>query len=448
MNYQDTKQKVLSWCQELQKQGIISDTDLDNCRKSYNALGQGVDAGAYTEARTSKEYSFGMSAGQGESSMITDLTKRKYFKCTIATPGGDKYISVNPGGSDSNKLSLVKVDADGLDRANIIFAIQLANNGHYTIMNEGTGNYIDVTKDKQLLAGLATPGDGSHFKLTQSGIGKRTFTFEPVKYAGRFICEAEPGTNLLTIASTGNKYWVLDIISEPDTNSSANGTGSGSTLETVSMINNLLANINATRLEYYNILAQIEFLTLLRDKMYNTVKAQGDIMNYYFDKKDTRQLDISEDLLKYIQFSINNELRTHEGSQIDDMIKDLTVKAKDLELSEFNIANKRGTDLLELLRGQITQKKDQIASLNVMIEKINSQQRELNDKQTGLDKQIDKYDSRKDVVDVNYKFTQDKHAGYALEFKIIIATAVILMLLCGYFGYRLTRRFKAVILDS
>lgn len=448
MNYQDTKQKVLSWCQELQKQGIISDIDLDNCRKSYNALDQGVDAGAYTEARTSKEFSFGMSDGQGESGMITDLTKRKYFKCTIATPGGDKYISANPGGSDINKLSLVKGDAEGLDRANIIFAIQLANNGYYTIMNEGTGNYIDVTKDKRLLAGSATPGDGSYFKLAQSGTGKKTYTFEPVKYAGRFICDADGGTDLLTIAGTGNKYWMLDIISEPDASSSDDDTMAGSAPETVLLINNLLANINETRLEYYNVLAQIEFLTLLRDKMYNTVKSQGDIMNYYFDKKDTRQLDISEDLLKYIQFSINNELRSHEGSQIDDMIKVLTIKAKALELAEFNVATKRGTDLLELLKGQINQKKDQLASLNVMIEKINGQQRELNDKQSGLAKQIGKYDARKDVVDVNYKFTRDKQAGYELEFKIIIGVAVILMLLCGYFGYRLVRRFKAVILDS
>jgi hypothetical protein len=58
-------------------------------------------------------------------------------------------------------------------------------------------------------------------------------------------------------------------------------------------------------------------------------------MNYYFDKKDTRQLDISEDLLKYVQFSINNELRSREGSQIEDHINTLIIKAKEIDIKSL-----------------------------------------------------------------------------------------------------------------
>lgn len=441
MNYQDTKQKVLSWCEELKKQGIINETDLDNCRKSYNSLEQGIDLGAYSEARTSKEYSFGMLDGQGESDAISDLTRRKYFKCIIGNINMDNFLSIRPGIPGALYLSSTSIDdtIKNNDYEYLIFIIQLASNGNYTLMNEKTGNYISVNKDKTLSAESNIITDAAYFKLAQSSA--KTFSFESVIYAGKYIIESNP----LLVANNGNKYWVLDIIED---NIDISDTNNVATNEAKLIINNLLASITATRLEYYNILAQIEFLELLRNKMYNMVKAEGDIMSYYFDKKDTRQLDISEDLLKYIQFSINNELRAHEGSQIDDMIKELTFKAKTLESQEFNTANKKGKDLLDLLKRQINEKKTQLANLNIIIEKISAQQRDLNTKEHKIESKLAKYDTKKDIVDVNYNFTQAREAGYNTEYKIVIGASIIMIILVVGFGYKLWNRFKNVILDQ
>ena len=442
MNYQDTKSKVIAWCEALHKQGIINEADLDNCRKSYTTLGQGIDLGVYTDARTSKEFSFAMLDGQGETDTIRDLTKRKQFKCMISNIDMDKYIAIRPNIPGQLQLtddSLTNMTKAG-NEAQIIFLIQLQQNGYYTIQHITSGNYITVdSSSKILLCNTNIITDAGNFKMSQSS--SKTYSFESAKYPGNYIIEANP----LTVSNTGNKYWNLDIITTESSSESNSGTTNE---ESKALINALLIKINNSRLEYYTILAQIEFLTLLRDKMYNLVKSQGDIMNYYYEKKDTRQLDISEDLLKYIQFSINNELRAHEGSQIDDMINELIMKAKDIEAGDYTISNEKSSKLIQLLKSQIAEKREQITGLNSMIEKVSAQQRELNNRQDGLEKKADKYDSKREVVDTNYNFTQAKEAGYEQEFKIIIGVSIILLALIGFFGYKLWSRFKTVILDS
>lgn len=446
MNYQETKQKVLKLCDSLNKEGILSEAELENCRRSFVFEGQNIDLELYKigMAKTSKEYSFGMSENQGTDMLYNDLTKTKLIKCFLASADKKSYLSVRPG--ITNELYLAPSEITQDTQEYIVFIIELQRTGKYagsySLLCAGTGNYVSINKDKTISANSNTLTDDCYFKLVQGGPSQYLYTFESAKYNGRYLIADNP----VSVSNTGSKYWYIELI-----NSHSDVTSDDSALkkdETAALIDDLLAKINAAKLNYYMILAQIEFLSLMKNKMYNMVKSQGDIMNYYFDKKDNREMDISEDLLKYIQFSINNELRSHEGSQIDDLIHELTVEAEKIKGSEYMAANDKSQRLQDLIEKQIENKKTQIASLNTMIESISARQRDLNQQQELIETRQERISTKKQVIDKNYDLAQNNTAEYRIELYYTIATGIILLALIGYFGYKLWQRFSEELLNK
>ena len=416
MNYQQTKQKVLQLCDKLNKEGLLSEAELENCRRSFAAEGQNIDLELYKMAKTSKEYSFGMSETQGSDMLYNDLTKAQYIPCFLASGDKKLYLSLRPGIPSSVYMAPAELTQETQQYSVFIIELQRTGKyaGSYSILCASTNTYLSINQDKTVDATGTELTDNCFFKLAQSGPNKYLYTFESVKYPMRYLIADNP----ITISNTGSKYWYIEQLSSDTDTSDDTGIKKD---ETAALIDDLLAKINAAKLNYYVILAQIEFLSLLKNKMYNLVKSQGDIMNYYFDKKDNRELDISEDLLKYIQFSINNELRTHEGSQIDDLINELTAEAEKIKGSEYIAANEKASRLQELIEKQIASKKEQIASLNMMIESIGARQRDLNSQQELIESKQERLNVKKQVIDKNYDLALHNDSGYKMELYYSIA---------------------------
>jgi hypothetical protein len=445
MNYQETKQKVLKLCDNLNKEGLLTEAELENCRRSFTFEGQNIDLELYKMAKTSKEYSFGMSESQGSDMLYNDLTKAKQIKCFLASADKKSYMSIRPGIPSSVYMAPAELTQETQEY--ITFIIELRRTGKYagsyTILSANTNTYLLIEQDKTISVTGTELTDNCYFKLSQGGPSQYLYTFESAKYPGRYLIADNP----VAISNTGAKYWYIERIS-PDTDIiSAESTGIKND-ETAALIDDLLSKINAAKLNYYMILAQIEFLSLIKNKMYNMVKSQGDIMNYYFDKKDNRELDISEDLLKYIQFSINNELRTHEGSQIDDLINELTAEAEKIKGSEYATANDKAIRLQDLINKQIENKKTQISSLNNMIESISVRQRDLNSQHELIENKQDRLITKKQVIDKNYDLAQNNTFGYRIELYYSIATVITLLALIGFFGYKLWLRVSEKILND
>jgi hypothetical protein len=445
MNYQETKQKVLKLCDSLNKEGILSEAELENCRRSFAFEGQNIDLELYKLAKTSKEYSFGMSENQGTDMLYNDLTKAKQIKCFLASADKKSYLSIRPGIPSSVYLAPNEITQDSQEYAVFIIELQRVGKytGSYTILCASTNTYLSINKDKTISATGTELSDDSYFKLVQGGPSQYLYTFESAKYPGRYLISDNP----VIVSGTGPKYWYIERIS-PNTDIVSSDDSGIKKDETAALIDDLLAKINAAKLNYYMILSQIEFLSLMKNKMYNLVKSQGDIMNYYFDKKDNRELDISEDLLKYIQFSINNELRSHEGSQIDDRINELTAEAEKIKGSEYMAANAKAQRLQDLINKQIEGKKSQIASLNTMISSISARQRDLNQEQELIETKQDRITTKKQVIDKNYDLSMNNTSGYRVELYYTIATGIILLALIGFFGYKLWQKFSSEILNS
>lgn len=442
MNYQQTKQKVLQLCDKLNNEGLLSEAELENCRRSFTAEGQNIDLELYKMAKTSKEYSFGMSENQGTDMLYNDLTRTMHIKCFLASGDKKSYLSLRPGISTSVYMAPAELSQETQEYNVFIIELQRTGKyaGSYTILSASTNTYLTINQDKTISVTGTELSDDCFFKLAQSGPNKYLYTFESTKYPGRYLIADNP----ITISNTGSKYWHIEKLSSDTDISDDTGIKKD---ETAALIDDLLAKINAAKLNYYVTLAQIEFLSLLKNKMYNMTKSQGDIMNYYFDKKDNRELDISEDLLKYIQFSINNELRTHEGSQIDDLISELTAEAEKIKGSEYMAANEKASRLQELIEKQIASKKEQIASLNMMIESIGARQRDLNNQQELIDSKQERLNVKKQVIDKNYDLALHNDRGYKIELYYSIGVGIVLLALIGFFGYKLWLRVNEKILN-
>lgn len=443
MDYQETKQKVLKLCDNLNKEGLLTEAELENCRRSFTFEGQDIDLELYKFAKTSKEFSFGMNDNQGVDVLYADLTKNKIIKCFLASGDKKMYLSIRPG--IPNELYMAPNEITEDTQSYILFVIELQNIGKYagtyTLMNAGTGNYIEVNQDKTISANSNVINDNCYFKLAQSGPSQFLYTFESAKYPGRYLIADNP----VAISNNGPKYWAIERIS-PDTEIITDGALKKD--EAAGLVNDLLAKINASKLNYYTVLAQIEFLTIVKNKMLNLVKSQGDIMNYYFDKKDNRELNISEDLLKYIQFSINNELRSREGSQIDDLIDELTVEAERIRGEEYDAANEKGLKLKQLIDKQIESKKAQLAALNQMIESISARQMDLNSKQDLIDNKRGILKNKKEIIEENYDLALMNDKDYKIEYYYTIAAGIVLLACVGFFGYKLWQRFSKEILSG
>lgn len=442
MNYHQTKEKVFQLCDKLNKEGLLSEAELENCRRSFAAEGQNIDLELYKIAKTSKEYSFGMSENQGSDTLYNDLTKTRYIKCFMASGNKKSYLSLRPGIPTSVYMAPAELTQETQEYNVFIIELQSTGKyaGSYTVLSANTNTYLMVETNKTISVTGTELTDNCFFKLAQSGPNKYLYTFESAKYPGRYLIADNP----VAISNTGSKYWYIEQLGKDADLSGEPGLKKD---ETAALIDDLLAKINAAKLNYYVILAQIEFLSLLKNKMYNLVKSQGDIINYYFDKKDNRELDISEDLLKYIQFSINNELRTHEGSQIDDLINELTAEAEKIKGSEYMAANEKASRLQELIEKQIAGKKEQIASLNTMIESISAHQRDLNSQQELIESKQERLNTKKQIIDKNYDLALHNDTGYKMELYYSIGVGIVLLALIGFFGYKLWLRINEKILN-
>jgi hypothetical protein len=242
------------------------------------------------------------------------------------------------------------------------------------------------------------------------------------------------------IPAGSGEYWSIQVL--PQGEELGSGTISEADTDAGILINKVLATIHKDQMDYASIMAQIEFLEALKARAYNMVKRDGDIMNYYFDKKDNRQLDISEDLLKYIQYSISNELKSNEGSQIDDKIKALRIKAKELKTGD--LLSQKGPSLLKLLNEQIAAKKQDLNGLNGLIDKVDAQQKDLNSKQAWLEGRQHATDKQGTLVEANYSMLDIRDTDSRREYYFMIGIAILMVCMILFWGYKLVQRVRVV----
>jgi len=461
MDYQETKKKVINWCEELEKEGVISKNDLDKCYKSFVSFGTETTVQKHPNAKTNKQHSFAMTKKQGANSVGEDLTKKKYLQCFLKTrygfskndrtgkditknENGDKeefrYLSIREGIEDNKQVKTQMYLASDTDRDIIFsrFVITLQDNGLYTIMNYGTGNYLKVEVDKRLIIETNNITDGAYFEMKSKG--------ENVVFIPRVFPEFKltPKVNKL-ILTDGNRpehNWIIDEL--PEEEEVEMGSDQVNLIKIKDSVQKIISKMIKVRYEYYNYLAQIEFLKLLETKLRNMVQTNGDIMNSLYNRRDDASTDerkiLTENLLQNISYTMNEELENKELIDIDQEIDNLTLEAMKFKAQKLYTSDIELNKLIRMLNEKNEEIKTEIQSQRQLIGFYNKEQKSLNKKSETINHELDNYKSKSITNDTNYKIINDKKTILNNEYYFYIAIIILSIIMIGFFGHKLYQR--------
>ena len=461
MDYQETKKKVINWCEELEKEGVISKNDLDKCYKSFVSFGTETTVQKHPNAKTNKQHSFAMTKKQGANSVGEDLTKKKYLQCFLKTrygfskndrtgkditknENGDKeefrYLSIREGIEDNKQVKTQMYLASDTDRDIIFsrFVITLQDNGLYTIMNYGTGNYLKVEVDKRLIIETNNITDGAYFEMKSKG--------ENVVFIPRVFPEFKltPKVNklILTDGKRSEHNWIIDEL--PEEEEVEMGSDQVNLIKIKDSVQKIISKMIKVRYEYYNYLAQIEFLKLLETKLRNMVQTNGDIMNSLYNRRDDASTDerkiLTENLLQNISYTMNEELENKELIDIDQEIDNLTLEAMKFKAQKLYTSDIELNKLIRMLNEKNEEIKTEIQSQRQLIGFYNKEQKSLNKKSETINNELDNYKSKSITNDTNYNIVNDKKTILNNEYYFYIAIIILSIIMIGFFGHKLYQR--------
>ena len=472
MDYQETKKKVVNWCEELQKEGVISKDDLDKCYKSFVSFGNNTTVQKHPNAKTNKQHSFAMLGKQGENTLGEDLTKKKYIQCFIKTQygfsktdrSGDKltnknsnlknqnpkeethrFLSIREGIEDNKQVKTQLFLASETDKDIILsrFVITLQDNGLYTLMNYGTGNYLKVEADKRITIDTNNITDGAYFNMKTKG---NNLVFSPRVFP-EFKLTPKVNTLILTDGIRAEHNWIIDELPEEE-EIELNETKIN-TIKIRDKIQKIITNMIKTRFEYYGYLAQIEFLKILETKFRNMVKSNGDIMNALYNRREDASTDerklLTEDLLQNISYSIKEELENGELVEINEEINNLIITAKKFKAQNLTTSDTQTNKLISMLNEKIEENKKELKSQQELIGFYNKEQKSINKKSRIINDNLKEYNTKSNVNDKNYQIITEKQTILTNEFYYYIATILLTLIVLGFFGNKLYSRILVSI---
>ena len=85
-----------------------------------------------------------------------------------------------------------------------------------------------------------------------------------------------------------------------------------------------------------------------------------------------------------------------------------------------------------------------MAELNGLIEKVEAQQRDLNQKQETLEKQEKELKHRDTILDSNYMAFNERDERFRREYYYMIALSLLVVIMIVFWGYKLYARFRIV----
>lgn len=463
MNYQETKKKVVNWCEELEKEGVISKNDLDKCYKSFVSFGSETTVQKHPEAQTNKKHSFAMQGKQGENSLGEDLTKHKYLQCLLKTKYGftktdregntlktdesnyDDYryltIRENIDNEDNSKTQLYLASDNNKDILLSRYVLTLQDNGLYTLMNYGTGNYLKVEADKRITIDTNNITDGAYFEMTNNG---KYVVFSPRVFP-EFKLTPKVNKLVLTDGKRPEHNWIIEKL--PEEEEIAFEDSNFNTVKLRDTVQKIISEMIKVKYEYYGYLSKIEFLKLLQIKLRNMVKTNGDIMNALYNRReDATSSDrkiLTEELLRSISFSIKEELENREIAEINDEIDNLIIESKKFKSQSLDKSDAELNKLILMLTDKIEENKKELESQRQLIGFYNKEQKSLNNKSDKLKTDIDVYNDKSLVNSKNYQIISEKQNILNKEYYMYIIIILVSIGLIGFFGYKLYNSIKS-----
>lgn len=463
-----TNDKVLRWCQALHDEGLLSEQDLDKCTSQFAQLQQ--DPVFYSNTNTID----GQSVNTKVASRELGLTAAQIRQATLDPI---KYMI------DGDHRQTLQIEFDDIhvdpESSALRQRARLEAPSQFNLINRGrkvgvlfqhmdTGRYITL---KQLdstghntiaVASLETPDSNSYFhcrSISTSNVSKRRkhrWILESASNPGQALelLDMPIGRLTLTDMTTHGQQLKLTVIKTVIDSNGGRGSNGETDLEFTAesarvQVDDILADINQHRLNYYRLLAVKDYLVGLRDQMRQFVARDGPLMDYYHqtignqlytnkNPQDTQQQ------LRAISASIQNELENKEIAAINTMIDQIDARAKAYAEGPLATATAKIPRLYTSIDTSVTRRNEQIKQLDAVLDKINRDQKNMTSELQHLDKQSTLDDRRYTVSTTNNIIIKESSQQQKWQYWGAIAMGLLLIICLGIFGRELwyTARYE------
>ncbi len=442
MSYQDTKTKFETWCGNLKKEGLLDDAGYKKCMSGYeNPSIENIDLAKYPESRTSKLHSFGMSDTQASNLLYSDLTKNKEVACFLTDPKQTTFLIADPAtGKVAMKDDTVESIIESRNYEQAVFIIKLTTDGIYKILNKQSGKYLTIDPEtKKALINTNEQNVASSFKLIQTGNNKYIYAFEAVNYPGEYLqCVESPHVS----DSGEHRYWYLNRLAAE--NADAPSESSVDISQSRTYANVLLTKLFTYKMDYYLVIAQLEFVKLLRDGILSRVdntKETG-IIQYYKAEQD--RLGLSNELLGAITNSIQNEVVSREGALLTEKEAELQDELNKHSKTTLEATRKSIENLMDILDNAIAEKRAQNKNLNSYIDSINAKTTAIIQETDGLEKQERVLDHKLRINEQYGDQIIQHENSYKTNIYVLIGAIIVMLAFIFYLGYKLYMRYREI----
>lgn len=453
-----TNDKVLKWCQALHDEGLLSEIDLDKCTSQFAQLNDSIPYATASDITINEELvkrEMGLTPEQIRQATLDPV---KYIlnndkRHTIQIEIGDIHVD-----NETNILRRRK-RLEAPTRFNLIHRgiqtgclLQVVETGRYVTLKQKDSRGHNILA----VANLETPDAGSYFRLKSIDTSKpsvrhsRKWVFESITNPGQALELLGGAINMVVLSqiSAPGQYLDIHIVKE-----SRNMTADkGDPMEFVAedarqQVDNILANINQHRLEYYRLLAMKEYLLGLRDKMRQIVAQNGPVMDYYYQTlgqySDMESLkNNNQQQLLAIQSSISSELESQEIANITNMINQLEEQARAYAAGPLATSTAKIPLLMTSIETAIRRRNDQIKQLDEVLGKVNREQSIITEELNRLESQKSANQVRNTVSSTNDNIVRLASKTHVWNYWSSIALILLLVLCISVFGYKLWNTAK------
>jgi hypothetical protein len=458
MNKEETKNKLISFCEGLHKEGLLTNEELKNCyvafeKKSYNSSLKKI---GNIPSLNNNLKNYGMNE---EQSMKLDnilIGNNNIIKCNIniyKTIINDKeeserkkYTLYTSLETNTTAKYLYIKDLEGQDNPendnyndkileNIIFKITKTNKNLYTIRNFYTNELIKCQMDKSIKLDGTNQTDNALFKLYQHD---KYVRFESYTFPNFFLTGNNPLN--LTEGSINSQYWKLDIIDDNNTELIDNDDEYNANY-TRQLIKNYITTYELDRAEYNLQVAKLKYLEILKKKILNIVKKNGIISNYLRSRIRNKEINITENQMRNLEANIYSEVKNNEIVMINDNIDQINIMLK----NSNSKMNNKITELLEinkLIDDAIEEKKTELTSLNQLLDKVNNETKNLNSKFTLLNNNINTKTEINEKSTINNSIIDKQYNQEIINYRLIIIIFVITVIGIIFLSFKLLAKIK------
>jgi hypothetical protein len=456
MNRQETKEKLIKFCEGLNAEGLLSNKELKECRASFDASTSSISKIGNIPKINDNLSNYGMSKDQSISAdkLMLGSNKNTLARIVIYKNKRDKngvskktkmtlFSTIE---SDTSAKLLYIKELEGIEDANndnfddkivnnITFRLTKNDKGQYTIRNVFSNELLKVEMDKKIVLEGTNETPNALFNIKNVG---RYIKFESITFPGYFINASNPLK--VVEGSIPTQNWQLELIDDNDDNLES-GDAEYSAEHTRQLVNNYMKKYESSRIDYLLNSATIKYIEILQKRIKSMVAKKGILIEYLRDRVANGEIKLSKEDLMIIEANIYEEIVNNEIQQLEmkkTMLRDNRYINKNSTSSNYNAI----IDIYKLLNEAIENKKVELNTLNKLMDKVNVESKKLNMDDKEISSILEIKEDIYERSSHNNNIIEMQQKQELLNFRLFIGIFIVALIFGAYCGFKLLNRIK------